>query len=49
MATPVMIMGIHAGMDMINQMNQIEAIIIDDNNKIYTSKNIRFSKTPVYA
>lgn len=41
MATPVTIMGIHAGLDMINQMKNIEAIIIDDDNKLYTSKNIR--------
>jgi thiamine biosynthesis lipoprotein len=41
MATPVTIMGINAGLDMINQMKNIEAIIIDDNNKLYTSKNIR--------
>ena len=40
MATPVMIMGISTGLDLINQMNDIEAIIIDDNNKLYTSKNI---------
>ena len=40
MATPVTIMGVHAGLDMINQMNNIEAIIIDDNNRLYTSKNI---------
>lgn len=40
MATPVMIMGIHAGLDMINQIKDIEAIIIDDDDKIYTSRNI---------
>lgn len=40
MATPVMIMGIATGLDMINQMKNIEAIIIDDNDKLYTSKNI---------
>jgi len=40
MATPVTIMGIHAGLDMINQMKNIEAVIIDDNNRLYTSKNI---------
>ena len=40
MATPVMIMGPHAGMDMINQMNSIEAVIIDDYNRVFTSKNI---------
>jgi len=40
MATPVMIMGISAGLDLVNQMKNIEAIIIDDNNKLYTSNNI---------
>jgi len=40
MATPVMIMGIRTGLHMINQMKNIEAIIIDDNNTLYTSKNI---------
>jgi len=42
MATPVTIMGIEAGLNMINQIKNIEAIIIDDNNKIYTSKNVHF-------
>jgi thiamine biosynthesis lipoprotein len=40
MATPVTIMGINAGLDLINQMKNIEAIIIDDNNNLYTSNNI---------
>jgi thiamine biosynthesis lipoprotein len=40
MATPVMIMGIRTGLDLINQMKDIEAVIVDDNNKLYTSKNI---------
>jgi thiamine biosynthesis lipoprotein len=48
MATPVMIMGIHAGLDMINQMKNIEAVIIDDNNKLYTSKNINISKPKLH-
>jgi thiamine biosynthesis lipoprotein len=43
MATPVMIMGIHAGLDMINQIKDIEAIIVDDDDKIYTSRNIHLS------
>jgi thiamine biosynthesis lipoprotein len=43
MATPVTIMGISAGLDMINQIKNIEAIIIDDNDVIYTSKNIHFT------
>ena len=40
MATPVMIMGTKAGLDMINQLKGMAAIIIDDHDKIYTSKNI---------
>lgn len=39
-ATPVTIMGIEAGLAMVNQIKGIECIIIDDFNKIYTSKNI---------
>lgn len=44
MATPVTIMGIKAGMDLINQVKNMEAILIDDNDVIYTSKNIHLSK-----
>jgi thiamine biosynthesis lipoprotein len=40
MATPVMIMGIKTGLDMIDQIKNIEAVIIDDNDRLYTSKNI---------
>jgi thiamine biosynthesis lipoprotein len=40
MATPVTIMGIRAGINLVNQVNQLDCIIIDDHNKIYTSKNI---------
>ena len=43
MATPVMIMGIRAGLDLINQMKDIEAIVIDDDDKIYKSNNIHFN------
>lgn len=43
MATPVMVMGIRAGLDLINQMTQIACIIIDDNNQVYTSKNIKIT------
>lgn len=39
-ATPVMIMGVRTGLDMINQMRHIEAILIDDHNEIHTSDNI---------
>ena len=40
MATPVMIMGINTGLDMIDQIKDIEAVIIDDHDRMYTSKNI---------
>ena len=40
MATPVMIMGIRVGLDMINQLNGIECIIIDDADNIHTSSNV---------
>lgn len=40
MATPVMVMGVRAGLHLINQMQQIACIIVDDSNKVYTSKNI---------
>ena len=40
LATPVTIMGISAGLNMIDQMKNIEAIIIDDDDKLYASKNI---------
>lgn len=43
MATPVTIMGIAAGLDMINQMKDIEAVIIDDNDRMYTSRNININ------
>lgn len=40
MATPLMIMGLEAGLYLINQMKGIEYIIIDENNKIFSSENI---------
>jgi thiamine biosynthesis lipoprotein len=44
MATPVTVMGINVGLDMINQLQQIACVIIDDNNRLYTSKNINIKK-----
>ncbi|MEO6177079.1 MAG: FAD:protein FMN transferase [Flavobacterium circumlabens] len=41
MATPIAVMGIRAGLYLIDQIPDLYCIIIDDNNKIYTSKNIR--------
>jgi len=45
MATPVMIMGIKVGLDMIDQMKGVACIIIDDNDTVYTSKNINLRST----
>ena len=43
MATPVTIMGIEAGLYMINQLKGIGCIIIDDAKQIFTSNNIRLN------
>ncbi|MBL7733326.1 MAG: FAD:protein FMN transferase [Chitinophagaceae bacterium] len=43
MATPVTIMGITAGLNMINQVKGIGCIVIDDNDKVFTSKNIHLT------
>jgi len=43
MATPVMIMGIKVGLDMVNQVKGLACIIIDDQNKIHTSANIKLT------
>jgi thiamine biosynthesis lipoprotein len=43
MATPVSIMGIEAGLHMINQLKGMGCIIIDDNNRLFTSKNINLT------
>lgn len=40
MASPVLSMGINAGLYLINQLNQVAAVIIDDHNRVYTSKDI---------
>ncbi|MEX1238448.1 MAG: FAD:protein FMN transferase [Cyclobacteriaceae bacterium] len=42
MATPVMVMGIKAGLGLINQVKNIACLIIDDEDRLYTSKNINF-------
>ena len=43
LATPVMIMGIDAGLNMINQMKHIGCIIIDEENQLYTSENVNLN------
>lgn len=43
MATPVLVMGVRAGLDMINQVKGMACIIIDDADRLYTSNNIKIS------
>jgi Membrane-associated lipoprotein involved in thiamine biosynthesis len=43
LATPVMVMGIQAGLHLINQLPNTSCVVIDDNNKLYTSSNIKLS------
>jgi thiamine biosynthesis lipoprotein len=41
LATPVTIMGVDAGLNLINQLKGVECIIIDDQNHVYKSDNIK--------
>jgi thiamine biosynthesis lipoprotein len=41
MATPVMVMGVEAGMHMINQLDHLEAVVIDDAGRVYFSNHIQ--------
>jgi thiamine biosynthesis lipoprotein len=43
MANPLMTIGVNAGMYLINKLNQIACVIIDDHNRIYTSKGINIT------
>jgi FAD:protein FMN transferase len=43
LATPVTVMGIKVGLNLINQMKGIACIVIDDNDRLYTSNNIRIN------
>lgn len=40
MTTPVMVMGVKTGLHLIDQIHYLGCIIVDDNNKIYSTKNI---------
>lgn len=44
MATPVMIMGVTVGLHLINQIKGLSCIIIDEENKLYTSNNIKIAR-----
>jgi thiamine biosynthesis lipoprotein len=43
MATPVTVMGIRAGLNLVNQLPFLGCIIIDDDNRLYCSRNIHLS------
>ncbi len=43
LTTPIMVMGKDVGLHLINQMKQIACVIIDDNDRIFTSNNINIS------
>ena len=40
LATSIFVMGVDTGLDFVNQLKGVECILVDDNNKIITSKNI---------
>lgn len=42
MATPVMSMGVNAGLYLINQLQQLACVIIDDHDRVYTSKEVNY-------
>ena len=44
MATPVTVMGVRVGLNLINQMQGMACIIIDDHDRVFTSKNIAVSR-----
>ena len=43
LSAAIMLMGINAGLYLINQLNQIACVIIDDQNRVYTSKDVNIS------
>ena len=45
LSTALFVMGVETGIDFINQLNQVEAIMIDDMGKVHTSKNIKIDET----
>lgn len=40
LATSIFVMGVDTGLDFVNQLNGVECILVDKDNKIITSKNI---------
>ena len=44
-STSVFVMGVETGLDFINQLKGVDCIIIDEQNKIHTSNNVKLSNT----
>ena len=44
-STSVFVMGVETGLDFINQLKGVDCIIVDEQNKIHTSKNIKLKNT----
>ncbi len=44
-STSIFVMGVEAGLNFVNQLKGVECIIVDENNKIITSKNIELKNT----
>jgi thiamine biosynthesis lipoprotein len=40
LATPVVVMGVKVGLELINQIKQVACVIIDDDDQVFTSNNI---------
>ncbi|PWS28845.1 thiamine biosynthesis protein ApbE [Pedobacter yonginense] len=40
LATPVVVMGVKVGLDLVNQIKQVACIVIDDQDHVHTSNNI---------
>ncbi|WP_461450922.1 hypothetical protein [Mucilaginibacter sp.] len=43
MANPLISIGVNAGLYLVNKLNQIGCVIIDDQQRIYTSKGINIT------
>jgi thiamine biosynthesis lipoprotein len=40
LATPILVMGVEVGLDLINQLNNVACVLIDDDDQVHASKNI---------
>ncbi|MDB5196994.1 MAG: thiamine biosynthesis protein ApbE [Flaviaesturariibacter sp.] len=43
LATPVTVMGIEAGLHLINQLKEVACLLIDDSDRLFTSNNIKLT------